>query len=127
MELGNLNTGSLSTSTDNQYDDCAVTEEQEDEYQRYLDEGENFEPNFNMWDAIEEEEDKAEQLQAVQHRTRNATGRAPFLPRDEFTRCMKERLCLRCKKPGHIARNCPLLPPPHRPSQQRFPPKRNFH
>ena len=26
---------------------------------------------------------------------------------EERERCMKEGLCLRCRKPGHIAKNCP--------------------
>jgi hypothetical protein len=32
--------------------------------------------------------------------------RAQKVSREEFARCMKLKLCLRCKKPGHIARNC---------------------
>jgi len=39
-------------------------------------------------------------------RNRKPASRAQQLSREEFARCMKERLCLRCKKPGHFARNC---------------------
>lgn len=125
MELGNIYTENEDHS--NQIDDYTASEEQEDEYQRYLAEGENFDPNFDIWKDSNQDAEKVEQLQAVQHRSRNTQGRAPFLPREEFTRCMNERLCLRCKQPGHIARNCPLRPPSHRPSQSRFTPKQNFH
>ena len=33
-------------------------------------------------------------------------SRAQRASREEFARCMKNKLCLRCKKPGHFARNC---------------------
>ena len=33
-------------------------------------------------------------------------SRAQRVSREEFARCMKNKLCLRCKKPGHFARNC---------------------
>src|SRR5258705_10063884 len=39
-------------------------------------------------------------------RNRKPASRAQQLSREEFARCMKEKLCLRCKKPGHFARNC---------------------
>jgi hypothetical protein len=32
--------------------------------------------------------------------------RVPQVSKEEFDRCFKNRLCLKCKKPGHIARNC---------------------
>ena len=39
-------------------------------------------------------------------RNRKPASRAQLLSREEFARCMKDKLCLRCKKPGHFARNC---------------------
>ncbi|HXP49092.1 MAG TPA: hypothetical protein VN922_04015 [Bacteroidia bacterium] len=39
-------------------------------------------------------------------RNRKPASRAQLLSRGEFARCMKDKLCLRCKKPGHFARNC---------------------
>jgi hypothetical protein len=41
----------------------------------------------------------------------NQTARRTFTPlqrlsQDEFAYCQRNRLCLRCKEPGHIARNC---------------------
>jgi hypothetical protein len=124
MELGNLNTDSSSLSS---YGSASASEwstDHENEYNRYVDEGETFEPKFDMWDEIEPEiyqKENMEQLQAMQQRS----GRVPFLPREEFTRCMKERLCLRCKAPGHIARNCTLPRPLSSTSSTQ--PKRNFH
>jgi hypothetical protein len=127
MDLSNLN---LSDATSNSpestlHSEPEWTTEQEDEYQRYVTEGEHFEPHYDVWDAREPEfapEEKAEQLQAIQQRNKNYN--APYMPREEFTRCMNEHLCLRCKKPGHIARNCPL---PRTTAVSHDHPKRNFH
>lgn len=120
MELGNLNIEHTNYEQNTNQD---LTVEQDCEYQRYLEDGENYAPNFDIWNEIEQEnthEEKSEQLQAMQQRN----GRAPFLPQEEFTRCMKEKLCLRCKKPGHFARQCPLR---RHQSQSQPQPKRNFH
>jgi phosphopantetheine adenylyltransferase len=130
MDLNNLNLydSSSSASHSNPVMDNEWSDEREDEYSRYVNEGDGFEPRYDVWegaDAENEQEEKAEQLQAIQQKSRNYS--APFMPREEFTRCMQNRLCLRCKKPGHIARNCPI------PRQQPFSssssshPKRNFH
>ena len=118
MELGNVNM--IENCNYEQSSDPEVIGEQEDEYKRYLEEGENYEPNFDIWDGMDQKncnEENSEQLQAIQQRNGRA---APFLPQEEFTRCMKERLCLRCKKPGHIARHCPLRPPQQHPSKRNF-------
>lgn len=124
MELGNLYT---------EVDKIEQTEQQEAihpqeyDYERYLEEGDEYEPSSDLWrhnEQAEEEEQKGEQLQAMKQRDNNS--RAPFLSREEFTRCMKEKLCLRCKKPGHIARNC-SLPPRNRQHVHSSYPKRNFH
>jgi hypothetical protein len=104
MELGNLNAA---------LDEIKKEEEQEDvldsEYQRYLEEGDDYEPNYEIWQQEEsqeheEEETGVEQLQAMQQRR---GPRAPYVPPEEFRRCMRDGLCLKCKKPGHIHRNCP--------------------
>ena len=124
MELGNLN---LNTTSSNSQEspacDSEWTVEQEDEYNRYMDEGDDYGPRSDLWDAQQSDstaEEKTEQLQAIQQRNKNYS--APIMPREELARCMRERLCLRCKKPNHIARFCPL-PHPSPPSQF----KRNFH
>lgn len=127
MELSNLNLSDSSSSASYSAPvvDSEWSEEHEGEYSRYVNEGENYEPRFDAWDGQETEihqEEKTEQLQAMQQRNRNYS--APFMPSEEFTRCMQNRLCLRCKKPGHIARNCPL--PRHTPTPSSQP-KRNFH
>lgn len=106
MELGNIN------STDNK-DEHGY----EAEYEKYLEEGDAYEPNYEP-DAVAEDQDDAsaddeEHLQAMHHsgaRGRSSRfqqrGRVPNLGREEFIRLMKERKCLRCKKPGHFARDC---------------------
>ena len=33
------------------------------------------------------------------------------LSKEEREHCMKEGLCLRCRKKGHVARNCPAFSP----------------
>lgn len=44
---------------------------------------------------------------AYRNSGRNNSNRAPEIPREEFDRCVKNRLCFRCKKPDHLSRNCP--------------------
>jgi hypothetical protein len=121
MELGNV-----TAVEHNDYEVASeeVVAEKECEYQRYLEEGDDFEPNYELWSDLEQrnqDEENVEQLQAMQQRSQRRT--APYMPTEEFTRCMKLRLCLRCKKPGHIARNCPLRP---QSQQQHRQAKRNF-
>jgi hypothetical protein len=48
---------------------------------------------------------------ATYNSTSNQTARRSFTPlqrlsQDEFAYCQRNRLCLRCKEVGHIARNC---------------------
>jgi len=101
MELGNVNFNMDSLGQE--------LDEVEQEYQKYLDEGDaGFEPNPEIWNAkelVKEEtkEEETEQLQVIQRDSRRGGSRnsAPYLSREEFTRCMKNGLCLRCKKPGH--------------------------
>jgi hypothetical protein len=111
MELSNVNL----TSAD------SVDENYDADYEKYLEEGDLYERDTGVNDADPEdaqaadaEQEAEEQLQAMysnsnqrsSHST-NQRGRVPNLSREEFIRLMKERKCLRCKKPGHIARNCP--------------------
>jgi len=119
MELGNLNVESEG-------------HEIEQEYELYLVQGDEYESNYGIWDDEEpqsqggDEKEDAEQLNAIQNG--NFSGKrhsAPFLSKEEFTRCMKNGLCLRCKKPGHVARNCPLPRPPFRNNHGRVPPRPN--
>lgn len=121
MELGNLN----STSQQEQSDEEKV--DLDTEYQRCIEEGEDYVPfyadqNDNQVDDHEAETpNTTEQLQAMRPQFNRR-----FLPPnlEEFKRCMQLRLCLRCKKPNHIARNCPQPP-----AQSSFnhKPIRNFH
>lgn len=122
MELGNVN-----IESEEQFID-----EIQQEYEQYLIHGDEYQPSYEDWsdgNQIEENEEakeEAEQLQAIQRG--NPTGNrhsAPFLSKEEFTRCMKEGLCLRCKQPGHVARNCSLPRPPPR-NPRRFNPRPNF-
>jgi hypothetical protein len=126
MELGNLNLHDRSThrySPTQENGQAAATtypvtaendwtEEQEQEYHRYLAEGDEYEPQMHVWEnddypSEHTDEEQREHLQAMQQR-RNKTYSAPFMPREELQRCRREGLCLRCKKPGHIARQCSL-------------------
>jgi hypothetical protein len=84
MELGNMNLENFSNNSGTNYSQESETE-QECEYNRYLQEGENYEPDFNIWKGTEQEEvqgEAVEQLQAMQGRG----GKAPFMPQEEFTR-----------------------------------------
>ena len=114
MELGNISTAEVN---EDQYDE---------EYEKYLQEGDEYESNEYLA-AVNEvnaavnesgEEETEEQLQAMQSNgrpfNRQPSNRVPNLNREEFKRLMKEGKCLRCKKPGHIARNCPQQPKPRR-------------
>lgn len=144
MELGNLNAemGAANELTENA-DDYALQE-----YQRYLEEGDEYEPDVEQWQQQEQMEPEAgageaEQLQVMQQQQRRPAFNRPFqpqrqqrpyLPPEEFTRCMREGLCLRCKQTGHVARNCPqpsrsAPPPPPRPFHSTRPsqyPQRSF-
>jgi Retrotransposon gag protein len=94
----------------------------EEEYEKYLEAGDAYEMSSTNEEVVEEPEDgnqgeeTEEQLQAMyNHNSSNQRfgkprGRinVPNLRFDEFTRLMKEGKCLRCKRPGHIARNCSL-------------------
>jgi hypothetical protein len=141
MELGNLNSRETEENLKPVEEDVF-----QQEYQRYLEEGDEYEPNYEFWkvqDPAEQEEEGSrenlEQLQAMQQRLRKpGTGpRAPYLPPNEYERCMRNGLCLKCKQPGHIHRNCPNTPssqpqnrrPTSRPyvGSQSRPFQRNFH
>ena len=109
MELSNITT---SNKDETNY---------EEEYEKYLEENDAYEMNSTNEEAVESEdgtqdEETEEQLQGMyNHNNSNQRfgkprGRinVPNLRFEEFTRLMKEGKCLRCKKPGHIARNCTL-------------------
>jgi hypothetical protein len=112
MELGNISTGT--PKEDDQYNE---------EYEKYLEEGDEYEIEETVDTAEEsgeQEDDTAEeQLQAMyssnrlsnpSNQRRPTPSRVANLSREEFIRLMKERKCLRCKKPGHFARNCTQPP-----------------
>jgi hypothetical protein len=110
MELSNITAGNKDETN------------YEEEYEKYLEAGDAYEMSSTNEEVVEEPEDgnqgeeTEEQLQAMyNHNSSNQRfgkprGRinVPNLRIDEFTRLMKEGKCLRCKRPGHIARNCPL-------------------
>lgn len=102
MELGNV----ILATADSEADRTETTEFDE-EYGKYLEQGDEYEP---VSVDNDEENNETVQLQAIQQRNFSNPSRATLLSREEFARCMSERLCLRCKKPGHIARNCNLPP-----------------
>lgn len=35
-----------------------------------------------------------------------SSAKVPGVSKEEFERCRKEGLCLKCKEPGHLARDC---------------------
>jgi hypothetical protein len=37
---------------------------------------------------------------------RGPGAKVPGVTKEEFERCRKEGLCLKCKEPGHLARDC---------------------
>jgi hypothetical protein len=51
---------------------------------------------------------KKSELAALDRRNFNQrkAPRIPGITAEEYFRCRAEQLCLKCKKPGHIARNC---------------------
>ena len=111
MELSNLNVSTASGS-DLDLDDPLLRAE----YDQFIEAGvNNCEPSDEWKDSMnaaqdeERELDQEQQLHAMQQRPqRRAQHHAPPMSREEFSRLMKAGLCLRCKKSGHIARNCPL-------------------
>ena len=112
MELGNLK-----LTADDEEQQATETAYFDQEYEKYLQEGDEYEAE-DMDPEAEQQDSAAVQLQAIQQRPTNSQ-RVPYLTRDEFTRCMKQGLCLRCKKPGHVARNCDLPPRPSSSTQSR--------
>lgn len=114
MELGNVNVD----FTDEDYNLLS------EEYDRYLTEGDDYIQPADDIDSTEtttpyDEEDQQQQLHlnAIQiNSNSNSTPfRSPFssssrLSRDDFIYCYRNRLCLRCKRPGHISRNCRQTP-----------------
>src|ERR1700726_2737623 len=97
MELGNLNLNDSSPSGSTAAAGSEWSEEHEAEYTRYMNEGDNYGPRFDVWDGQEpdvHQEEKIEQLQAMQQCSRNYS--VPFMPREEFIRCMQNQLCLHC-------------------------------
>lgn len=104
-------------STSDQYTD---EREYNDEYEQYLQYGDEFHTSNSSEEeqVVEDDqrliEDVEEQLHAIGVPSRQASGgrvAIARLNREEFGRLMREGKCLRCKKSGHIARNCNLPPP----------------
>jgi hypothetical protein len=83
------------------------------EYERYIELGDDYqqeETESVQWNnPSNDEEESTPQLQVISVPTRSDGRRnsAPFLSEQEFTRRMREGLCLRCARPGHVARYCP--------------------
>jgi len=121
MELGNLNV-EAEASTEQKENE----QEWSSEYERYLEEGDEYEfaPQMDAGVELEQGRSGEEQIQQLQAMNFRGGGngrnfaRAP-LTEAEFARRRKEGLCLRCGKPGHIARNC-SVPPWSSPQPGRF-------
>jgi hypothetical protein len=60
--------------------------------------GDNSNIRAATYDSVE--------LNAINRHNSKPATKAQLLSREEFARCMKNKLCLRCKRPGHLARNC---------------------
>ena len=96
----------------------------ETEYQRYLEDGDEYEPIVDdptlEDDRNDADENGQEQVHAIRSSNRpNNTRRGPRVPglsREEFFRLRKEGKCLRCKQKGHFARDCPQLKQNRKPS-----------
>jgi hypothetical protein len=107
MELGNIS--SEETNKENMYNEA---------YERYLAGEDDFVEEIERQqeevvdeDVEGEEEDQPDghYLQGLSNPGRrggNNQSRVPNLSREEFTRLMREHKCLRCKRPGHFARDC---------------------
>jgi hypothetical protein len=108
MELGNLNVEAEATEQKEREQEAAS------EYERYLEEGDEYDQPQDMGYEVEQygkdDDEHIQHLQAMQFRP--GAGGRNFTPltEAEFTRRRKDGLCLRCAKPGHIARNCPAPP-----------------
>lgn len=50
--------------------------------------------------------DSEDNINAIQQNRRPTPRYAPAVSREEYQRCREKGLCLKCKKPGHIARFC---------------------
>ena len=83
------------------------------EYERYIELGDDYqqeETDSEQVDNSSKEEESTPHLQVLSVSSRSSDQRrnnAPFLSEAEFTRRMREGLCLRCARTGHVARNCP--------------------
>ncbi len=110
MELGNLNV-EAETLTEQKENE----KEWSSEYERYLEEGDEYEPPMDAGVESEQDRNEEEQVQQLQAMNFRAGGNGRNIARvplteAEFTRRRKEGLCLRCGKPGHIARHCSAPP-----------------
>ncbi|MGH2639676.1 MAG: retrotransposon gag family protein [Rhabdochlamydiaceae bacterium] len=118
MELGNASLAAIDTAVETASDGMDGVD-MDTEYERFQEMGlDEYEPSVELNIIYERIDAENEQLKAIQQ-----PDRAPPMSREEFSRCMRLRLCLRCKKPNHVARYCPLRPKPQQPQQSQ---KRNF-
>jgi hypothetical protein len=64
--------------------------------------------NVQMSDVIvPNEKESSLDLYAIQQRGSGGGWReSGGLSRTEFERCRQQHICFRCKRPGHVARNC---------------------
>jgi hypothetical protein len=86
---------------DNSMDEVDMDEMQEQKYEREVTVG----PALNALQSSRPAPFRSHTGTA----SRPSVDRVPGLTRDEFTRLRGEGKCFRCKKPGHLARECPML------------------
>ena len=61
-------------------------------------------------------DDSASSVNNIYDKNSNNNRRVPNLSKEEFDRCMKNNMCFKCKRPGHLARNCNVS----RPNNSKF-------
>jgi len=99
---GYRNTTAYSSSSQNTSQPMDLSQLEQDQKTDALEDG-NADEVANLHDGMEQ----FSYFQSNAPRRAPTISRVPNISKDEFTRCRRLGLCLRCKQSGHIARNCP--------------------